>query len=176
MMQANIHTKTLVLMRHGEAEDGNQDHSRNLTWKGEEQVHDIASQLEQRSLVFDLIIASDARRTTQTAEIMRHHFDNKPQLFLSPHLYHFQLGHLQDVLQLLSPSLSTILVVGHNPGISQTSNTLSQTSLYFSTAQCTILEHPCFDNESQTDLSFETLLTKNTWNLVELYTPNIRSI
>ena len=174
MPQQQRKQKTLALMRHGEAEEGLQDDLRNLTWKGQEQVHDIAEKFEQHGLTFDIIIASSAQRTTETAKIIQQHFDNKPHLLLSPHLYKFQLSHLQDVVRFLSPNISTMLIVGHNPGISKTSNTLSQTSLYFSTAQCTILEHRI--SETDQDVSFSTLLTRNTWDLLASYIPDIKSI
>ena len=74
-MQEKI-TKTLALMRHGEAEEASPDYTRKLTWKGEEQVYSVAEQLQQKHLTFDLILASAASRTTQTASII-HNILNK---------------------------------------------------------------------------------------------------
>jgi phosphohistidine phosphatase len=162
----------LVLMRHGEAEDGNQDYIRKLTWKGEEQAYYMAEQYKQRNLHFDLILASGAYRTTQTATIIREYFDNVPQLLLSPHLYNFNWKTLQDVLALIHPNIQSILVVGHNPGISKVSNQLSNVQLYFSTAQCVVLDI----NNKTTDLSFSQLLCSENWNFLYTITPEINSI
>ena len=171
-------TKTLVLMRHGEAENANNDYQRNLTWKGEEQAYYMAEQYQQQNLHFDLIIASSAYRTTQTAVIVQEYYDPKPQLLLSPHLYNFQFGNLQDVLQLIHPKFNSILVVGHNPGISQVASHLSNQKTYFSTAQCSILQssQPISDPTTVSKYSFAELITSDSWNCVTTITPKNQSI
>ena len=160
-------------MRHGEAEDDIQDYQRKLTWKGEEQVYYVAEQLKQQSASFDLILASGAHRTTQTATIIHEYFDKIPQLFISPHLYHFNFLRVQEVLQFIHHRVNSLLLVGHNPGISQFVNRLSNSNIYFSTAQCVSLE---INIENKTDTSYPMLIDQNTWEIVNNITPEIKSI
>jgi phosphohistidine phosphatase len=170
-------SKTLVLMRHGEAENANNDYQRNLTWKGEEQTFYMAEQYQQKKLEFDLIIASAAHRTTQTAIIVQEYYDKKPQVLLSPLLYNFQFNNLQEVFSLIHPDITSLLVVGHNPGISQVANHLSNQKVYFSTAQCAILQMTRQETDtSSSKFSFAELITNSTWNCVATIAPKKQSI
>ena len=169
-MQEKI-TKTLALMRHGEAEDSSPDYTRKLTWKGEEQVYSVAEQLQQKHLNFDIILASGASRTTQTATIIREYFKQEPQLLISPHLYNFSFGTCQVVLELLRRDIQSILIVGHNPGISRVSNQISQEKMYFSTANCTVMQI----NTSPSN-SFAQAIVQNGWNFLYSIAPQNNSI
>ena len=131
-------------MRHGEAEDASPDYTRKLTWKGEEQVYSVAEQLQQKRLRFDIILASGASRTTQTATIIHEYFEQGPQLLISPQLYNFSFGACQEVLALLRPDIQSILIVGHNPGISRVSNQISQQKMcknLYQNIQFILMEH-----------------------------------
>ena len=169
-MQEKI-TKTLALMRHGEAEDASPDYTRKLTWKGEEQVYSVAEQLQQKRLQFDVILASGASRTTQTATIIHEYFEQDPQLLISPHLYNFSFGTCQEVLTLLHPDIQSILIVGHNPGISGVSNQISQQEMYFSTAHCTVMQ---IDTDLSTGLS--TSIIQENWKFLYSIAPQNNSI
>lgn len=169
-MQGKI-TKTFSLMRHGEAEDASPDYTRKLTWKGEEQVFSVAEQLQQNHITFDIILASSAARTTHTATIIHEYFEQAPQLLISPHLYNFSFVTCQEVLELLHPDIRSILVVGHNPGISRVSNQLSQDQMYFSTAHCTVMQ---IDQLPQT--SFSQMLVQDDWKFLHSIAPKNNSI
>ena len=169
-MQETI-TRTLALMRHGEAEEASPDYSRKLTWKGEEQVYSVAEQLQQKHLTFDLILASAASRTMQTASIIHEYFEHAPQLLVSPHLYNFSFGTCQEVLALLRTDIQSILIVGHNPGISRVSNQISQEKLYFSTAHCTVMQ---IDTSPSNPLSQAIL--QDGWTFLHSIAPKNNSI
>ena len=169
-MQEKI-TKTLALMRHGEAEDASPDYTRKLTWKGEEQVYSVAEQLQQKRLRFDIILASGASRTTQTATIIHEYFEQEPQLLISPHLYNFSLGACQDVLEFLRTDIQSILIVGHNPGISKVSNQISRQKMYFSTAHCTVMQI-----ETVPSTGFSESIIQENWKFLHSIAPQNNSI
>lgn len=113
----------LVLMRHSTAADGSPDHSRSLAPEGREQ-----SKARGRDLAaypFDLAIVSDARRTQETFGLLGLDI---PQVDIDPEIYY---GSHQDIVQKvrdLPESVSTALIVGHEPTISHAAAILGQTS------------------------------------------------
>ncbi|MEY4761673.1 MAG: hypothetical protein RLZZ200_1529 [Pseudomonadota bacterium] len=112
----------LVLLRHGEAlpaPRGGRDFDRPLSDRGileaREAARAIAATLDRP----DLIIASRARRTTQTAEaVAGTAFPGAPVLLEST-LYLATSDDLLEFVQALGGEFARVLVVGHNPGISE---------------------------------------------------------
>lgn len=112
--------KTLLLMRHAKSswEDPElTDHDRPLNQRGLRDAPRMGQLIQEQGLTPDLIIASTAQRAQQTAYLVAQQcgdqtpIDSTGQLYLAaPHDYVAYLRSLDD-------QFSTVLVIGHNPGL-----------------------------------------------------------
>ena len=114
----------LFLLRHGRAvERGTpgfaNDADRPLTPQGRRQLRKIAAAMRQMELSFDAILSSPFLRARQTAEIVAAELKLKKRLAFSDEL---QPGgnakKLTQRLAALKPQPETILLVGHEPDLS----------------------------------------------------------
>ena len=120
--------KRLTLMRHADAQWKDPqvaDFVRPLNRRGHSEAESMAHRLTELTLVPDLIITSSARRAAQTAEIV------VQELSLLPRSIRYEealyLGGAQDILKLvrtIGPRVSHLMIIGHNPGISEAAHVL----------------------------------------------------
>lgn len=110
-------SKTLYLMRHGQAEEGHPDHDRGLTEKG------ICDARRQGRNIFrdempDRFIVSTAARTDQVVGHLREElkFDEKIVQFENS-MYNATMRELFRVVTSLDELWSTVCLIGHNPSI-----------------------------------------------------------
>jgi phosphohistidine phosphatase len=99
----------LILWRHADAEEGSNDLKRALTRKGQQQGRVMASWLQQRLPHGYVLIASEARRSQQTAAFLRKGFQVEPAV--NPGA---SLEQVMEVLDKVDKS-ATIVLVGHQP-------------------------------------------------------------
>jgi phosphohistidine phosphatase len=108
-------------MRHAEAaaeEPGESDFDRCLTTDGVRMAQVTAAAMKHRGFRFDRIISSSATRTLQTAEIIADEMQlgvdrlNLDELYLAP-AKAFEAA----ICERAFDDESTVLIVGHNPGI-----------------------------------------------------------
>ena len=109
-------------MRHGKAEEGlnKADYKRKLAEKGVRRNQRVGTLLLEREGKFEALLCSDAARTKETAEQMAKIFDfPKGKIH---HLKEFYLAHervMLSSLYALNNNIKEILLVGHNPGVSE---------------------------------------------------------
>lgn len=137
--------KRLTLLRHGHAEaqaEGG-DFERALDVRGRAEVTRAAAALLQTCGLPDLVLTSTARRTQQTTAIVCEHADLAVRS--ERRLYHASREELMKVIQGTTDEITHLLVVGHNPGISELAlrwaNSLNPSARFmgFSTAGwCTV--------------------------------------
>jgi phosphohistidine phosphatase len=114
--------KQLLLLRHGQAEEahaGLTDTDRSLTLRGRAEALDAAHCIAAAQLRCEAVMVSPALRTTQTAGIIAAELNLPISLDIEPALY---LGHpdaLLAALRTCPSALASVLVVGHNPGLSE---------------------------------------------------------
>jgi phosphohistidine phosphatase len=112
--------KTLILMRHAEAgwaEAGMDDHDRNLSARGRLAAPVMAQWLEAQALRPDRVLCSPARRTVETAALMREAVPSLPESDNSEALYHAGPGTIMDHLKRLPETCDSVLLIGHEPGL-----------------------------------------------------------
>lgn len=99
----------LILWRHADAEDGSNDLVRALTRKGQQQGRQMASWLQQRLPHGYVLIASEAKRSQQTAAFLRKGFQVVPAI--NPG------ASLEQVMAVLDQEdkAGTVVLVGHQP-------------------------------------------------------------
>jgi phosphohistidine phosphatase len=123
--------KRLTLMRHADAQWRDPevaDFARPLNRRGTNEAEAIARRLAELTLAPDLIVTSPARRAAQTAETIAR------ELTLLPRTIRYEealyLGGAPEILKLvrsIGPLVSHLLIIGHNPGISEAAHILAPT-------------------------------------------------
>ena len=170
MKQTDIHPsgepcRKLVLMRHGEAHQGGvSDHTRSLTPRGVADCQRIGQKLQE--LVGGIkIVSSDATRTTQTCEELLKSltdssvtFDNS--IYAAPDAK--RLTHC--IVEHAHASDKTLMIVGHNPTISQLAAYLSGDHIAFGTSECMVLK------SDETDWK-TALHSSGTWQHLNYFSP-----
>ena len=111
-------SRRLVLLRHAKSDwpVGVPDHQRPLAERGRRQAPLAGRWLAERNLVPDLALVSSAVRTQQTWDLVRAELDADVPALVEDALYDAGLTSMLDRLHALPDDLSTVLVVGHNPG------------------------------------------------------------
>ena len=113
--------KRLTLMRHADArwkDAGLSDLERPLARRGIAAAEAMARRLQELELVPDLLLASPARRAQQTAEILARELA-LPRVLCEESLYLAGAGELLKAVQATGPRVTHLLLVGHNPGVSE---------------------------------------------------------
>jgi len=105
----------LFILRHAKAgQHTSQDHERALTHVGQTQAHLLGQWFAERGVAFDAILTSSSLRTVETVEglSLGSGFTIVPRLYSAPaHV-------IESVIQDSGIESGTILVVAHNPGVS----------------------------------------------------------
>jgi len=120
--------KTLILLRHAKSEDpqmAETDFERHLKNKGKQDILQIAEKSIQSEFVPDLILCSTAVRTRETLEIYASLLITKPDIHFTDALYHASASEILDTINDHTEAADTIMVVGHNMGISNLASLLS---------------------------------------------------
>jgi phosphohistidine phosphatase len=123
--------KQLVLLRHAEAEPagpGTRDFDRILTERGRSQALEAADVIAAAQLTVDECLVSPARRTRDTASIViRKLAVVVPTEFVTT-LYLAAPDAMLQALQGCRTKSDCVLLIGHNPGMSELASTLSRST------------------------------------------------
>ena len=115
--------KRLTLMRHGDArwkDPGVSDIERPLSRRGALAAETVARRLLELELVPDLLVASPARRTQQTAEIVARELALPSRRVVREETLYLASAHeLLRQVHDSGPRIAHLFVVGHNPGLSE---------------------------------------------------------
>ncbi len=119
--------RRLLLLRHAKAEHPERisDHQRPLSLVGRRQSPRVGAALTASGLVPDLVLCSSSLRTRQTWELARTTLDADPRVEFLDEVYDAGVRSLVELLQGLPAEARTVLVVGHEPTMSQTAATLA---------------------------------------------------
>jgi phosphohistidine phosphatase len=113
-------TRRLVLMRHAKSAwpDG-PDHERPLAKRGQRDAPRAGRWLRRAGYVPDLVVCSTARRTTETWQLAAAELGASPPVRFEPRVYGAGTDELLDLVRESPATLGTLLVVGHEPTMSQ---------------------------------------------------------
>lgn len=115
--------KRLTLMRHADArwqDAGVPDLERPLSRRGTAAAESMGRRLLELELVPDLLIASPARRTQQTAEIVARELALPPRRLLREESLYLASAH--EMLRTVhgsGPRIAHLFMIAHNPGLSE---------------------------------------------------------
>jgi phosphohistidine phosphatase len=123
--RGEFQTMQLYLLRHAEAEDDPiNDERRALTAKGEKQARSVGRFCRDHSIIPGLVLSSPLRRAAETARIFARELNLEDAVlleeFLRPGL---TLGRMFSGLE-KCPEKASILLVGHEPDLSELAGSL----------------------------------------------------
>lgn len=114
--------KRLYLLRHTKSswkEDDLSDHERPLAPRGRRAAPPIGVYLRDHSILPDLVLASSARRTRETWELVSLMLPRPPRVLYEDKLYLATADEMLARLRRLDEETASVLIVGHNPGLQE---------------------------------------------------------
>lgn len=110
---------TLMLLRHAKAEPhaAGQDHERALTEKGAADARALGTFMARIGYLPDRALVSGARRTRETFDLFAAGAETVIEASIDDALYNATDAQLRDLLRGVDPAVTTLMIVGHNPGI-----------------------------------------------------------
>ena len=109
----------LLLLRHAKSswDDATQsDHARPLNARGRRAAAQLRTTLRELGLLPDVVLVSSARRTRQTLDALAP-WDETPIIEPMDGLYLADVPRLRDIVGRVSPTVRSLMLVGHNPGL-----------------------------------------------------------
>ena len=147
--------KRLTLIRHANAEQDAdvRDFERPLTRKGQNEALEMARRFQERGLVPDLILASAATRTRETAETFAKVLGVAARLLQADDaLYLAEGDYILGAIRNVGPRVGHLMVIGHNPGISAAAISLAPEAI---------------TNDLPTCGTLTMTVSCATWNLID---------
>jgi phosphohistidine phosphatase len=121
--------KSVIIIRHAKSSwdnIGESDFDRPLNDRGKEDAPRMAKRLLEREVSIDAFISSSAKRARKTAALFIKEFNgNKEDILLVPELYLAGPDAFFDAIAKAPASANTIALFGHNPGITEFANDLT---------------------------------------------------
>lgn len=134
----------IIIMRHAQAQleqYGKNDRERTITMTGMHEIDAIRQQIHGKLDDLSLVMCSNARRTRQTLDGLKQFLPNSAEIQYDDSLYQTSVECLWHKVQTLSPLHKNIMLVGHNPGLSQMLSAIDSTlSRVFPTCAVAICE------------------------------------
>ncbi len=157
-------TKTLCIIRHAKAEEhslAKPDFIRNIVSQGKEKAERIAKDLASKSIITPntSVISSPANRAIQTAtlfcDILQYPI---AQIKQNQSIYDAHFLDILAVINKISDTIDTVVLFGHNPGLSDLTNYLCGTYIDLSTSSVALISLP--DDFNFSELSEGTGILK----------------
>ncbi|MCA9213679.1 MAG: histidine phosphatase family protein [Planctomycetales bacterium] len=159
--------KRLIVMRHAKsswAEPGMQDHARPLNDRGRQDAPKVAQQLTNIGWQPNIIISSDSTRTRETLGLMALEFSDDVRLVFESDLYHAGVREVVAHVCNVPNDVTTVMVLGHNPGWEYVVEHLSGEEVIMKTATAALLD---FDVDDWND----AIRCPGSWRLVDVIYP-----
>jgi phosphohistidine phosphatase len=121
--------KTLFLVRHAKSswnEPGLPDKDRPLNDRGKRDAPKMGERLAKRNVKPDLILSSPARRALKTAQIIAKRLDYRLEdILVDDRLYAAEADDLLHVIRELGDKPKSVMLIGHNPELTELAHRLS---------------------------------------------------
>ena len=101
------------------------DHDRTLAPRGRRAAEIIAEHVRDAQIAPALVLCSSARRAQETLELIAPALGPSAVVLVEPQLYGASAGELLDRLHNVDDDVSSVMVVGHNPGLEDLATTLA---------------------------------------------------
>jgi phosphohistidine phosphatase len=122
--------KRLILLRHAKSSwtEGVEDHERPLSDRGRRAAPVMGHYLQKAGLHPDLVLVSTARRAQETWSRTLRALKGPIEARNSREIYAASPDKLLDVIHGVDPSVRTLMLVGHNPGLEDLARSLMMDS------------------------------------------------
>ena len=114
--------KTIYLLRHAKSDWGDpgvKDRDRPLNARGREAAPAMEAYTKAKQYAPDLVLCSTARRTIETLELVKPVLGTAVAIKFEERLYLAEPAQLMERLQRIEDAISSVMFIGHNPGIAQ---------------------------------------------------------
>lgn len=158
--------KTLLLMRHAKSTPAHSqlaDIERPLHKHGMDITPRVAKELAQAGHRADVILASPAIRVQETLKLLQEHWGHDSEVRHEKSLYLAPPTAIKQHIESLDPEYSSVMVLGHNPGLSELASHLIGEFVEMSTASVAIFKAEVERWEGQ--------LSRGLWRLEGLWHP-----
>lgn len=125
-------SKSLIVIRHAKSSwaSAEGDHQRPLKERGFADANLIGGFLLQNDLSIDAVYCSDAKRALQTLQTINSSLKlAQSKVNYVPDLYLAELNELLTILNTVCPSIENLVLIGHNPGLTNLCNYLTNDRL-----------------------------------------------
>ena len=120
--------KELIIVRHAKSswkDAGLDDRERPLNKRGERDAPEMGARLARRKDRPDLIVSSPAVRALETARIFARKLGYpRKDIVVEERLYGAGIAEVLDVIRNADESVATLMLFGHNPGLTELANHL----------------------------------------------------
>ena len=124
--------KTLYLLRHAKSSwsfDDLTDQERPLNDRGRDDAPRMGQALAKRGIVLDALVSSSAVRALSTAVLVARELKfAHDKITVEPAIYRADADALLGIVQALPDAAQSVLLVGHNPTLTDAANALSPSS------------------------------------------------
>jgi phosphohistidine phosphatase len=145
--------KTLALLRHAKSswdDTSLDDFDRPLAARGIKAAKLVGTELRKRRLAFDLVLASPARRVSETIVEVENGYGKPLNARIDPRIYGVSEEELLSIIRETGGEHRRILVIGHNPTLQQLAADLAEEGSseareiadHYPTAALTIIDLP----------------------------------
>ena len=135
--------KRLIILRHAKSSwksGAPTDHQRPLNKRGRRDAPRIGACLNELGWIPDLVISSDSERTRETWQRMAEAFPESTRVRFTRDFYHGGLSAISNECASVDDDVSTLMVVGHNPGWEYTLSNFCGEYIRMTTANAALLE------------------------------------
>lgn len=135
---------TLVVLRHAKSgyPAGVDDVDRPLADRGRRDAPAAGRWLAANAPGIDLTVCSPATRTRQTWDLVADELGDEPEFRVDDRIYTASVDALITVVHELPDTATTVLLVGHDPGVSDLVHSLTGNGFEFKTATVAVLRGP----------------------------------
>ena len=126
-------SRTVILLRHGKSSWSDStlaDIDRPLAPRGERAAKKLAKYIRRKRIRPALVLCSPALRARQTLEAVEASLGKRYVVEIVPQLYAASEHELLERLQALPESLSSAMLIGHNPGLQDLALVLASRGAY----------------------------------------------
>ena len=118
--QRDPEIRHVVVIRHAKSswdDPSAEDHDRPLSKRGRNALPRLLDHIEGLELPPDLVMCSSSRRTRETLDGIRPAFGRKARIETEAALYGANVERLITQLRRLDDQITTVVLIGHNPGV-----------------------------------------------------------
>ncbi|MFY0593527.1 SixA phosphatase family protein [Roseivirga sp.] len=126
--------KTLFIVRHAKSSWKHpylSDFERPLNGRGKRDLPDMTNRFSETDYMVDLMLTSPAARALTTAKAFSDKLNmGNEQFLLKENFYHASTRTIRNELAQVSDKADSVMIFGHNPGLTSLIETLSDFNLY----------------------------------------------